>query len=77
MDVSAAYLNGELDEELYLLPPEAVPIEKDYCWQLKCSLYGLKQEGVCLVGLLVVIHAGEEILVLNSNQNMDMLTRYQ
>ena len=45
MDVSTAYLNGELDEELYMLPPSGVPIQLGYCWHLKRSLYGLKQAG--------------------------------
>ena len=45
MDVSTAYLNGELDEELYMLPPSDVPIQPGYCWHLKRSLYGLKQAG--------------------------------
>lgn len=45
MDVSAAYLNGELDEELYLMPPDGVAIEPGHCWRLKRSLYGLKQAG--------------------------------
>ena len=34
MDVSTAYLNGELEEELYLQPPEGVPIQSGYCWRL-------------------------------------------
>ena len=45
MDVSTAYLNGELVEELYMLPPEGVPIQPGYCWHLKHSIYGLKQAG--------------------------------
>ena len=45
MDVSTAYLNGELLEELYLLPPKGVSIIKGHCWRLKKSLYGLKQAG--------------------------------
>ena len=45
MDVSTAYLNGELDEELYMLPPSGVPIQPGHCWHLKHSLYGLKQAG--------------------------------
>ena len=45
MDVSTAYLNGELEEELYLLPLAGVPIQSGYCWKLQCSLYGLKQAG--------------------------------
>ena len=43
MDVSTTYLNGELEEELYLQPLEGVPIQPGYCWRLQCSLYGLKQ----------------------------------
>ena len=31
MDVSTAYLYGELIEELYTLPPEGVPIQLRYC----------------------------------------------
>lgn len=45
MDVATAYLNSELKEELYLMPPKGVPILDGYCWKLKCSLYGLKQAG--------------------------------
>lgn len=45
MDVSTAYLNGELEETLYMHPPEGVPIPEGCCWHLKCSLYGLKQAG--------------------------------
>ncbi|OJT01583.1 Retrovirus-related Pol polyprotein from transposon TNT 1-94 [Trametes pubescens] len=45
MDVSAAYLNGELDEELYLLPPDGVAIDPGHRWRLKWSFYGLKQAG--------------------------------
>lgn len=45
MDVSTAYLNGELDEDLYMLPPDGVSIPPGHCWKLKRSLYGLKQAG--------------------------------
>ena len=45
MDVLTAYLNGELEEELYMSPPEGVPIQPGYCRHLKRSLYGLKQAG--------------------------------
>ena len=44
MDISTAYLNGELNEELYMLPPSGVPIQAGYCWHLKCSLYGVKHK---------------------------------
>jgi hypothetical protein len=45
MDVSTAYLNGEILEELYLAPPDGVQIKPGHCWRLKKSLYGLKQAG--------------------------------
>jgi len=45
MDVSTAYLNGVLDEEIYISPPEGVPIPDGLCWRLKKSIYGLKQAG--------------------------------
>lgn len=45
MDVSTAYLNGELEEVLYLSPPEGIAIPDGYCWKLNRALYGLKQAG--------------------------------
>jgi hypothetical protein len=45
MDVSTAYLNSKLLEELYLAPPNGVQIKPGHCWRLKKSLYGLKQAG--------------------------------
>ncbi|RXW14669.1 hypothetical protein EST38_g11187, partial [Candolleomyces aberdarensis] len=45
MDVTTAYLNGVLDEDIYLSPPEGVDIPEGHCWKLKRSLYGLKQSG--------------------------------
>ncbi|KIK73761.1 hypothetical protein PAXRUDRAFT_20521 [Paxillus rubicundulus Ve08.2h10] len=35
MDVSTTYLNRELEEDLYLLPPDGVPIQPSYCWKLQ------------------------------------------
>ena len=45
MDVNTAYLNGELLQTLYMLPPTGVDIREGYCWRLKKSVYGLKQAG--------------------------------
>ena len=45
MDVAIAYLNGELQEELYMVPPDSVKIPPRHCWHLKHLLYGLKQAG--------------------------------
>lgn len=45
LDVKTAFLNGTLEEEIYMSQPEGY-IEKgkeDYVWKLKKSLYGLKQ----------------------------------
>ena len=45
MDVSTAFLNAELTEEIYMeQPPEFINEEfKEKVWKLKKSLYGLKQ----------------------------------
>jgi hypothetical protein len=45
MDVKTAFLNGDLEEEIYMLQPEgfAVPGMENKVCKLKKSLYGLKQ----------------------------------
>jgi hypothetical protein len=45
MDVKTAFLNGEIDEEVYIKQPEGFVIhnEKTHVCRLKKSLYGLKQ----------------------------------
>ena len=33
MDVTGAYLNGKLEEEIYLAPPEEVGVRPRHCWR--------------------------------------------
>ena len=45
MDVNSAFLNGKLEEEVYIEQPEGFLLSenKDYVCKLKKALYGLKQ----------------------------------
>jgi hypothetical protein len=45
MDVKTAFLNGNIDEELYMMQPEGFddPKDADKVCKLQCSIYGLKQ----------------------------------
>jgi len=43
MDVKTAFLNGELDEEIYMAVPEGVAAPHNSVCKLNRSLYGLKQ----------------------------------
>lgn len=47
MDVITAYLNGEIKEDIYLLPSEGYTETKSRkrVWKLKKAIYGLKQSG--------------------------------
>ena len=50
MDVTTAFLYGDLDEEIYMAPPEGIIVEKENTgkvWKLERSLYGLKQAPRC------------------------------
>ena len=46
IDVNCAYINAELDEEIYLRPPPDFNLPHNYALKLKKSLYGLKQSGL-------------------------------
>ena len=43
IDVKTAYLNGKLDEEIFMEPPEGYPVPEGHVLLLKKALYGLKQ----------------------------------
>ena len=48
MDISSAYLNGELKEEVYMKQPEGFEEKSpEWVWRLLKALYGLKQAGRC------------------------------
>jgi hypothetical protein len=49
MDVSTAFLNGELKEEIYMKQPEGYVEEgeEDLVFKLNKSIYGLKQSSRC------------------------------
>jgi hypothetical protein len=46
MDVKYAFLNGDLEEEVYMEQPDSFQIQEveQYVYRLKKTLYGLKQE---------------------------------
>ena len=43
MDVKSTFLNGELEEEVYIEQPEGFAEKEDYVCRLRKALYGLKQ----------------------------------
>ena len=47
VDIKAAFLNGNLEEEIYLEPPQGSNIDSSKVLLLKKSLYGLKQSPRC------------------------------
>lgn len=46
-DVATAFLSGEVEEELYVQPPEGLKIPEGHTCRLVKSLYGLKQAPKC------------------------------
>ena len=50
IDIKAAFLNGDLEETIYVSPPEGTEnkIRNDKVLRLRKSLYGLKQSPRCV-----------------------------
>lgn len=46
-DVTTAFLNGLLDEDVYMIPPDGIACPKGKVLKLNKSLYGLKQSPRC------------------------------
>ncbi|KAG9509406.1 hypothetical protein GZH46_02077, partial [Fragariocoptes setiger] len=46
-DIATAFLNGVVEEDLYLQPPEGLSVPAGYTCKLKKSLYSLKQAPRC------------------------------
>lgn len=47
MDVKTAFLNGIIEEDIYLKAPEGIQVAQNHVLKLKRSLYGLKQSNRC------------------------------
>ena len=43
LDVKNAFQNGDLQEEVYMVPLPGVSHDQGYVWKLKEALYGFKQ----------------------------------
>lgn len=54
MDVTAAYLHGNIKENMYVRPPKEMikPGDEEKVWKLKRYMYGLKQNGQAWNGRL-------------------------
>lgn len=80
MDVVSAYLAGELEEEIYMEPPEGLPYDgsKKMACRLVKGLYGLKQSGrvwnntfqATLQGLGFTRLSGDNSVFLNENSGV-------
>src|SRR5260221_14511066 len=46
LNAVTAYLNSNLHEEIFICPPEGVPVSPRSVWLLKKAIYGLKQAGL-------------------------------
>lgn len=46
-DIQTAFLNGDLEEDIYIKPPEGIKCPPNHVFKLNKSLYGLKQAPRC------------------------------
>ncbi|GJT84985.1 zf-CCHC domain-containing protein [Tanacetum coccineum] len=72
MGVKSAFLNGFINEEVYVAqPPRFIDFEKpDHVYKLKKALYGLKQAPkACITAALIDVNAAQSKLVLLENFN--------
>ena len=46
LNAVSAYLNSDLHEEIYLRPPDGIPLKPGTVWLLKKALYGQMQAGL-------------------------------
>ena len=82
MDVVSAYLAGELEEEIYMEPPEGLPYDQSNLKRIVCrlvkGLYGLKQSGrvwnttfqTTLTSLGFARLSGDNSVFLNENSGV-------
>lgn len=47
LDIKTAFLNGKLNESIFIYPPKGVTCKNGYILKLKKSIYGLKQAAKC------------------------------
>ena len=70
MDVKSAYLNGDLEEDIYMAQPEgyAAPGQEHLVCKLNKSLYGLKQAGRTWHTKIDVALKREQFVALDADQ---------
>ncbi|MBW0538867.1 hypothetical protein O181_078582 [Austropuccinia psidii MF-1] len=81
MDAKTAFLNSNLTEDLYLRPPAGLELSPGKCYQLKKSIYGLKQSPRCwyqeLISFFNSKHftpsAADTCLFISQNKNWPCL----